>query len=222
MSGAAIPSSTTSSSFDSILKILLIGDSGVGKSCLLVRFVEDNFMPTFITTIGIDFKIKTIEINGKKVKLQLWDTAGQERFRTITTAYYRGAMGIILVYDVTDERTFANIRDSWYNTVSENASSECQLMLVANKCDKGDENRVVTTEQGQALARELGMAFVEASAKDNKNVDEIFFTLAKLIQDRTDANNAAANGQNGNGSNKQQSEGINIKKGQSGSKNNCC
>ncbi|KAL6939931.1 GTP-binding protein [Hanseniaspora osmophila] len=222
MSGAAVPSSTTSSSFDSILKILLIGDSGVGKSCLLVRFVEDNFMPTFITTIGIDFKIKTIEINGKKVKLQLWDTAGQERFRTITTAYYRGAMGIILVYDVTDERTFANIRDSWYNTVSENASSECQLMLVANKCDEGDENRVVTKEQGQTLAKELGMAFVEASAKDNKNVDEIFFTLAKLIQDKTDANNAA-NGQSGNGSNRQhQSEGINIKKGQSGSKNNCC
>jgi small GTP-binding protein len=85
---------------------LLIGDSGVGKSCCLLRFSEDSFTPSFITTIGIDFKIRTIELDGKRVKLQIWDTAGQERFRTITTAYYRGAMGILLVYDVTDERSF--------------------------------------------------------------------------------------------------------------------
>jgi small GTP-binding protein len=86
--------------------LLLIGDSGVGKSCCLLRFSEDSFTPSFITTIGIDFKIRTIELDGKRVKLQIWDTAGQERFRTITTAYYRGAMGILLVYDVTDERSF--------------------------------------------------------------------------------------------------------------------
>ena len=85
---------------------MLIGDSGVGKSCCLLRFSEDSFTPSFITTIGIDFKIRTIELDGKRVKLQIWDTAGQERFRTITTAYYRGAMGILLVYDVTDERSF--------------------------------------------------------------------------------------------------------------------
>ncbi|KAJ0369300.1 hypothetical protein COL154_002186 [Colletotrichum chrysophilum] len=89
-----------------LIKLLLIGDSGVGKSCCLLRFSEDSFTPSFITTIGIDFKIRTIELDGKRVKLQIWDTAGQERFRTITTAYYRGAMGILLVYDVTDERSF--------------------------------------------------------------------------------------------------------------------
>ena len=88
------------------IKLLLIGDSGVGKSCCLLRFSEDSFTPSFITTIGIDFKIRTIELDGKRVKLQIWDTAGQERFRTITTAYYRGAMGILLVYDVTDEKSF--------------------------------------------------------------------------------------------------------------------
>lgn len=88
------------------IKLLLIGDSGVGKSCCLLRFSEDSFTPSFITTIGIDFKIRTIELDGKRVKLQIWDTAGQERFRTITTAYYRGAMGILLVYDVTDQRSF--------------------------------------------------------------------------------------------------------------------
>ena len=95
------------------IKLLLIGDSGVGKSCCLLRFSEDSFTPSFITTIGIDFKIRTIELDGKRVKLQIWDTAGQERFRTITTAYYRGAMGILLVYDVTDERSF-NSRSSGF------------------------------------------------------------------------------------------------------------
>lgn len=91
------------------IKLLLIGDSGVGKSCCLLRFSEDSFTPSFITTIGIDFKIRTIELDGKRVKLQIWDTAGQERFRTITTAYYRGAMGILLVYDVTDQRSFESM-----------------------------------------------------------------------------------------------------------------
>ena len=91
------------------IKLLLIGDSGVGKSCCLLRFSEDSFTPSFITTIGIDFKIRTIDLDGKRVKLQIWDTAGQERFRTITTAYYRGAMGILLVYDVTDERSFSSM-----------------------------------------------------------------------------------------------------------------
>lgn len=99
------------------IKLLLIGDSGVGKSCCLLRFSEDSFTPSFITTIGIDFKIRTIELDGKRVKLQIWDTAGQERFRTITTAYYRGAMGILLVYDVTDERSFNSMmrRNTFYS-----------------------------------------------------------------------------------------------------------
>ena len=100
----------SSGTYDSLIKLLLIGDSGVGKSCLLLRFSEDSFQTSFITTIGIDFKIRTIEMDGKRVKLQIWDTAGQERFRTITQAYYRGAMGILLVYDVTDEASFNNIR----------------------------------------------------------------------------------------------------------------
>jgi len=94
------------------IKLLLIGDSGVGKSCCLLRFSEDSFTPSFITTIGIDFKIRTIDLDGKRVKLQIWDTAGQERFRTITTAYYRGAMGILLVYDVTDEKSFNSTRQT--------------------------------------------------------------------------------------------------------------
>ena len=199
--------------YDSIMKILLIGDSGVGKSCLLVRFVEDKFSPSFITTIGIDFKIKTVDINGKKVKLQLWDTAGQERFRTITTAYYRGAMGIILVYDVTDERTFKNIK-TWFNTVSEHANDDAQLLLVGNKSDM--DTRVVTTEQGETLAKELGIPFVESSAKDDSNVDDIFFTLAKLIQEKVDSNQVSGNENGRDGIN------INTSNNNSNNKSGCC
>ncbi|XP_039074854.1 ras-related protein Rab-13 isoform X1 [Hyaena hyaena] len=104
--------------YDHLFKLLLIGDSGVGKTCLIIRFAEDNFNSTYISTIGIDFKIRTVDIDGKKIKLQVWDTAGQERFKTITTAYYRGAMGIILVYDITDEKSFENIQN-WMKSIKE-------------------------------------------------------------------------------------------------------
>ncbi|CAL9728478.1 ras-related protein Sec4p [Monosporozyma unispora] len=207
--------SGNSKNYDSIMKILLIGDSGVGKSCLLVRFVEDKFSPSFITTIGIDFKIKTVDINGKKVKLQLWDTAGQERFRTITTAYYRGAMGIILVYDVTDERTFANVKQ-WFKTVNDHANDDAQLLLVGNKSDM--DTRIVTYEQGEALAQELGLPFIESSAKDDSNVNEIFFTLAKLIQEKIDSNAMS----NANGAVKDGNVNINSGSESSGSSSNCC
>ncbi|CAR21131.1 Ras-related protein SEC4 [Lachancea thermotolerans] len=213
MSGVRTVSSSSANakSYDSIMKILLVGDSGVGKSCLLVRFVEDKFSPSFITTIGIDFKIKTVDINGKKVKLQLWDTAGQERFRTITTAYYRGAMGIILVYDVTDERTFSNIKQ-WFSTVNQHANDEAQLLLVGNKSDM--DTRAVSTDQGEALAKELGIPFVEASAKDDTNVNDIFFLLAKLIQEKIDSEKLVGNtGRDGS---------VNVGAAGNNSKSNCC
>ncbi|XP_047361302.1 ras-related protein Rab-10 isoform X2 [Vespa velutina] len=104
--------------YDLLFKLLLIGDSGVGKTCILFRFSDDAFSTTFISTIGIDFKIKTVELKGKKIKLQIWDTAGQERFHTITTSYYRGAMGIMLVYDITNEKTFENIV-KWLRNIDE-------------------------------------------------------------------------------------------------------
>ncbi|KAF2424251.1 NCA2-domain-containing protein [Tothia fuscella] len=146
------------------------------------RMREDSFTPSFITTIGIDFKIRTIELDGKRVKLQIWDTAGQERFRTITTAYYRGAMGILLVYDVTDERSFNNIR-TWFSNVEQHASEGVNKILIGNKCDWEDK-RVVSTEQGQALADELGIPFLEVSAKSNINVEQAFYSLAGDIKKR--------------------------------------
>ncbi|ADV21151.1 GTP-binding protein ypt2 [Cryptococcus gattii Ru294] len=168
--------------YDFLIKLLLIGDSGVGKSCLLLRFCEDSWTPSFITTIGIDFKIRTIELDGKRIKLQIWDTAGQERFRTITTAYYRGAMGILLVYDVTDEKSFNNIR-TWLSNIEQHASPGVNKILIGNKCD-WEEKRSVTIEQGRALADEFGLRFLETSAKANEGVEEAFFTLARDIKTR--------------------------------------
>ncbi|KAJ1331621.1 Ras-related protein Rab-8A [Microdochium nivale] len=185
--------------YDFLIKLLLIGDSGVGKSCCLLRFSEDSFTPSFITTIGIDFKIRTIELDGKRVKLQIWDTAGQERFRTITTAYYRGAMGILLVYDVTDQRSFDNIR-TWFANVEQHATEGVNKILIGNKCD-WEEKRVVSTEQGEALARELGISFLEVSAKSNINIDQAFYNLAgdikKRIIDTSKGDSHAGAGQSG-------------------------
>uniref|UniRef100_A0A383VMM6 Uncharacterized protein n=1 Tax=Tetradesmus obliquus TaxID=3088 RepID=A0A383VMM6_TETOB len=169
--------------YDYLIKLLLIGDSGVGKSCLLLRFSEDSFTPSFITTIGIDFKIKKIFLDNKWVKLQIWDTAGQERFRTITSAYYRGAMGILLVYDVTDEASFNNIRN-WMRNIEQHASDNVNKVLVGNKSDMADEKRAVPVARGQALAAEYNMRFFETSAKDNLNVEEVFTSIAKDVMQR--------------------------------------
>ncbi|KAF8323005.1 rab-type small GTP-binding protein [Cantharellus anzutake] len=185
--------------YDFLIKLLLIGDSGVGKSCLLLRFCDDAWTPSFITTIGIDFKIRTIELDGKRIKLQIWDTAGQERFRTITTAYYRGAMGILLVYDVTDEKSFnsaysvSSIREAittlvsdirtWHSNIEQHASEGVNKILIGNKCD-WTEKRAVTQEQGRELAQELGIDFMETSAKANEGVEEAFFSLARAIKTR--------------------------------------
>lgn len=169
--------------YDYLVKLLLIGDSGVGKSCLLLRFSDDSFTTSFITTIGIDFKIRTIELDGKRIKLQIWDTAGQERFRTITTAYYRGAMGILLVYDVTDESSFNNIRN-WIRNIEQHASDNVNKILVGNKADMDESKRAVPTSQGQALADEYGIKFFETSAKTNFNVEQVFFSIARDIKQR--------------------------------------
>uniref|UniRef100_A0A9J7XI17 small monomeric GTPase n=1 Tax=Cyprinus carpio carpio TaxID=630221 RepID=A0A9J7XI17_CYPCA len=214
--------------YDFLFKLLLIGDSGVGKTCLIIRFAEDNFNSTYISTIGIDFKVKTVDVEGKKVKLQVWDTAGQERFKTITTAYYRGAMvrremqtilfgpiatckltcvvivrprlfqqllkhvmmvmvhyfdsvfqGIILVYDITDEKSFENIQN-WMKSIKENASAGVSRMLLGNKCDI-EAKRKVSKEIGEKLAKEHGIRFFETSAKSSINVEESFADLARDI-----------------------------------------
>jgi len=169
-----------------LIKLLLIGDSGVGKSCLLCRYSDDVFNSNFITTIGIDFKIRTIELDGAKIKLQIWDTAGQERFRTITQAYYRGAMGILLVYDVTDDKSFNNIR-TWMRNIEQHANEQVVKILLGNKCDMPDK-KMVTYEQGADLAKEFSIQFYETSAKTNVNVEEAFTAIARAIKDKKPPN----------------------------------
>jgi len=212
--------------YDYLIKLLLIGDSGVGKSCLLLRFSDDAFTPSFITTIGIDFKIRTVELDGKRIKLQIWDTAGQERFRTITTAYYRGAMGILLVYDVSDEKSFNNIRN-WMRNIEQHATESVNKMLLGNKCDVPVEQRVVEKARGQALADEFAMKFMETSAKSSINVEEAFMTMAKeikkrLIDSNENPNNGNNNNNNGNANNNgQQNAAVTLTPGQA-KKGGCC
>ncbi|KAF7029524.1 hypothetical protein CFC21_047227 [Triticum aestivum] len=167
---------------DYLFKLLLIGDSGVGKSCLLLRFADDSYLESYISTIGVDFKIRTVEQDGKTIKLQIWDTAGQERFRTITSSYYRGAHGIIVVYDVTDQESFNNVKQ-WLNEIDRYASENVNKLLVGNKCDLA-ESRVVSYEAGKALADEIGIPFLETSAKDATNVEKAFMTMAAEIKNR--------------------------------------
>ncbi|GAB1293316.1 Ras-related protein Rab-8A [Apodemus speciosus] len=220
--------------YDYLFKLLLIGDSGVGKTCVLFRFSEDAFNSTFISTIGIDFKIRTIELDGKRIKLQIWDTAGQERFRTITTAYYRGAManvsslrdgllsraavahafnpstweaeaggflssrpawstdGIMLVYDITNEKSFDNIRN-WIRNIEETRLCSVEKMILGNKCDVNDK-RQVSKERGEKLALDYGIKFMETSAKANINVENAFFTLARDIKAKMDKKLGSSHG----------------------------
>ncbi|PAV90470.1 hypothetical protein WR25_14605 [Diploscapter pachys] len=172
--------------YDLLFKLLLIGDSGVGKTCILYRFSDDAFNTTFISTIGIDFKIKTIELKGRKIKLQIWDTAGQERFHTITTSYYRGAMGIMLVYDITNAKSFDNIA-KWLRNIDEHASEDVEKMLLGNKCDMADK-RVVSRERGEKIAQDHGIRFLETSAKANVHIDTAFYELAEAILDKMPSN----------------------------------
>ncbi|KAL5016870.1 hypothetical protein ScPMuIL_006459 [Solemya velum] len=164
--------------YDHLFKLLIIGDSGVGKSSLLLRFSDNTFSGTYITTIGVDFKIRTVDVNGDKVKLQIWDTAGQERFRTITSTYYRGTHGVIVVYDVTSGESFANVK-RWLHEIDQNCDVVNRI-LVGNKDDDPDR-KVVLTQDAQRFAEQMGIQLYETSAKENLNVEEMFLAITKLV-----------------------------------------
>lgn len=168
--------------FDMQLKLLIIGDSGVGKTCLLLRYADNSFSPTFKTTIGIDFSIKNILLLSKRVKVQMWDTAGNERFRTITTSYFRGTQGIFIVYDVTDRNSFTSVR-YWIAQIRMHADPNVNITVLGGKCDVY-ERRVVSCEEGESLAAEYGVPFYEVSAKDSTNVDTAFEEMSALVMNR--------------------------------------
>ncbi|XKL59399.1 hypothetical protein PGB90_000415 [Kerria lacca] len=166
---------------DLTFKIVQLGDSGVGKTCLLLKFRDNTFLSgNFISTVGIDYRNKVIEIDGTKVKLQIWDTAGQERFRSVTHAYYRDAHALLLLYDVTNKISFDNIR-AWLAEIKEYAADDVVIMLLGNKTDCKNSERVVRKEDGENLAREYNVAFMETSAKTGLNVDLAFTAIAREL-----------------------------------------
>ena len=167
---------------DLVYKILLLGDSEVGKSCFLMRYADNVFVENYITTIGLDYKLKYIQLDsGEIIKVQLWDTAGQDRYRTIAKNYYKGSHGILLLYDVTKTNSFENIRE-WIRDIREEVYEKAIIFLIGNKIDK-KEDRKIQTEQGAKLAEEFNLPFFEASAKSGENVDEIFKALYKKISE---------------------------------------
>jgi len=230
-----------SNEFDYLFKLLLIGDSSVGKSCFLLRFADDSYVDSYISTIGVDFggcfscilagrstdhpfplvlfgqKIRTIEMDGKTIKLQIWDTAGQERFRTITSSYYRGAHGIIIVYDITDIESFNNVKQ-WLSEIDRYANDSVCKLLVGNKCDLA-ESRAVETAAAQAYADEIGIPFLETSAKESINVEEAFLAMSAAIKKSKVGSQAALERKP---SNLVQMKGQPLQQQQQQQKSRCC
>ncbi|KAF7639521.1 hypothetical protein Mgra_00000850 [Meloidogyne graminicola] len=160
--------------------VMLLGDSCTGKTCILIRFKDNTFMNNnFISTVGIDYRNKIVELGRKRVKLQVWDTAGQERFRSLTASYYRDADALLLIYDVTNRASFEHIRD-WLSQVKEYAKEDVKLTLVGNKIDLGNQ-RKVKIDEGKQLAKDYDIPFIETSAKSGQNINEIFYNLTKRL-----------------------------------------
>lgn len=197
---------------------MLIGDSGVGKSNLLLRFTRDTVDLQSKTTIGVEFATRSINVDGKTVKAQIWDTAGQERYRAITSAYYRGAVGALLVYDITNRKTFESV-ERWLKELREHADSKIVVMLVGNKCDLA-ESRQVDVEEGTACAAKFGLTFLETSALNATNVEESFKTVLTEIYKLSGANTVQARTGGGTGA---APPGVDISlEPKSSAKKGCC
>lgn len=166
----------------SIYKILILGDSGVGKSSILIRYVDDNFHESYISTIGVDFRTKTISVNNKLIKLNIWDTTGQERFRSVTQSYYKNASGIILCYDVTCYESFDNIK-CWLSEIKKRADLDTDVIIIGNKSDL-TAKKVVDFNEVKAFCDELNLKCFETSASKNSNVNYVFAEFAKMIYER--------------------------------------
>ena len=168
---------------DIVYKVLLLGDSSVGKTCFLLRYCDKSFQDAHLSTIGLDYRLKTLTLKNKKsIKLQIWDTAGEDRFRAITKNYYKGANGIILIYDVTNLQTYENVKN-WITQIREEANPNVIIYLAGNKIDIPEDSRAVKTSDGQKIADEYQLPFKETSAKDGMNVNEIFQELVEKIDE---------------------------------------
>ena len=168
--------------FSVFFKILLIGDLGVGKSCVILRYVEGDFPGNIMSSIGVDFKTKQIEFDDRLIKLQIWDTAGHEKFRTITTSYYKSAHAIIILYDITQKASFDHIRN-WITEIDKFGKQGVLKVIVGNKLDM-ENNRKITKEAAENLALKYGIKLWEVSAKDNTNIEEMFLDTIKTLLEK--------------------------------------
>ena len=157
-----------------------MGDSGVGKTSVSLRYTDDMFCEGYYSTIGVDFKIRTLNVNNKKIKLQMWDTAGQDRFKTITYSYYRGANGFILAFDLTNKQSFENLSSKWINDIKQYSQENIIILLVGTKCDLKDKIEV-TDEKAFAFAKAHGIKYIKTSSKNSDNIEKAFNTLAESI-----------------------------------------
>lgn len=168
--------------YDNLFKIVLLGDSCVGKSCVLVRFADDDFIENYSATIGVDFRFRSLTLQQRKIKLQIWDTAGQERYRTITNAYYKGAEGIILVFDLFKRQSFINL-DAWLKEVEKHGKTDVEIVVIANKNDIVEAGEIpeVTMRDIQEFESRTKLTVYLASAKSGKNVEATFLELTKTL-----------------------------------------
>ncbi len=201
--------------YDMMFKILILGDSGVGKSSLLLRYTKNQFSSDIRSTIGVEFGVKYLEIENLKLKIQIWDTAGMERYRSLTSSYYKGAKGVIVVYDVCRKNTFENI-DKWINDFKSKADEDAVILLIGNKNDL-IEQREVNTQEAISKSERIKLAFMETSAKKNENVHKAFFTLCneiiKIYKEKNSEiiNDIEENKKKNNGGGYNKSKGSSIK-----------
>ncbi|KAL2342274.1 hypothetical protein Fmac_010214 [Flemingia macrophylla] len=204
--------------YDYLFKVVLIGDSGVGKSNLLSRFTRNEFCLESKSTIGVEFATRTLQVEGRTVKAQIWDTAGQERYRAITSAYYRGALGALLVYDVTKPTTFENV-SRWLKELRDHADANIVIMLIGNKTDL-KHLRAVATEDAQGYAEKEGLSFIETSALESTNVEKAFQTILaeiyRIISKKSLSSNETAS------SNIKEGKTITVGTPEPNAKNPCC
>jgi len=182
-------SKSTLEDYDIKLKIMVLGESMVGKTCLITRYTNDKFGGRYLCTVGIDFQKKKIEKNNKKILLQIWDTAGQERFRNVTKNYFHASQGFILAYDINNKESFEKVQ-YWVEEIKSNAEEKIKCILIGTKCDL--DRREVSEEEGIELGRKFGYKFLETSAKDNININETFDTLVSEILTNYEDNKRAS------------------------------